>query len=110
MYWYIKLIIGVSVKTKNKKNNEMLEIPPIKKNFKFSNFFSPKKCEVNNIIKIVKIYTVGVCIERKANKHTKGNKNHKKLFLFFIAIKRLKIASNEKIYACMYAKGVPLSG
>ena len=55
----------------------MLEIPPIKKNFKFSNFFSPKKYEINNIIKIVKIYTVGVCIERKANKHTKeSNTNH----------------------------------
>jgi hypothetical protein len=49
-------------------------------------------------------------MERKANMHTKGNKNHKKLFLFFIAIKRLKIASNEKMNACMYAKGVPLSG
>ena len=49
-------------------------------------------------------------MERKANRHTKGNKNHKKLFFFFIAIKRLKIASNEKMNACMYAKGVPLRG
>ena len=67
------------------------------KNFNSSGSFFLIKWNINKIDKIIKIYDVGVCIERNAKKHIYGNKYHKNLFLFFIAISRLKVANNEKM-------------
>tara|TARA_B110000444_G_C18585099_1_gene475801 strand:- start:22 stop:171 length:150 start_codon:yes stop_codon:yes gene_type:complete len=49
-------------------------------------------------------------MERNAKKQINGKINHKILFCFFIAMIKLNIANNEKIYAWTYAKGVPVTG
>ncbi len=82
---------------KKNKNNKILDMLPNIKNLKFSNFLSLKKWKSIKTNKIINIYTVGVCIDKKAKKQMWGNKNHKNLFFPLIAIKRLKIANSEKM-------------
>ena len=62
------------------------------------------------INKIINIYAVGVCIDKNAKIHKCGRENHKTLFFLFMAIRRLNMESKQKIYACIYANGVPLNG
>ena len=53
---------------KKNKNNKILDTPPNIKNFKFSNFLSLKKWKNIKTTKIINIYAVGVCIDKKAKK------------------------------------------
>ena len=88
---------GVFVTNKKNKNNIKLVTLPKIKNFKFSVLFSLKKLTIIKTNKIIRIYAVGVCIDKKAKTHIKGSRNHNTLLFFLIATKRLKTASNENI-------------
>ena len=69
MYWYKKFMIGVFVANRKNKNNVTLETLPKIKNFIFTIFLSLKKLKVISVDKIIKIYAVGVCIDKKAKRH-----------------------------------------
>jgi len=62
-------MIGVFVANRKNKNNVTLETLPKIKNFIFTIFLSLKKLKVISVDKIIKIYAVGVCIDKKAKRH-----------------------------------------
>ena len=65
----MKFMTGVFVINKQKKNNKILDIPPKMKNFRFLILLSLKKLKMIRINKIIKMYDVGVCIDKKAKTH-----------------------------------------